>query len=150
MKKLAAFTVFLSSFFFFSGCKKDNYPGAQISPYIAILDIRDLYKGQALSLTTEKMFGSDKITGVVVSDHSGKNLPDGLLVIQDRRRLSELRGISLNIGSSAVDYLPGDSVVVNVQGGVLKRENGVLQITGLTNANITKVRPAKRHLSRYF
>jgi len=139
MKKLfvisiAAFILFLSA-----GCKKDNYPGGQISPYIAILDIRDLYKGEDVSLTTEKMFGSSKITGVVVSDHSGKNLPAGLLVLQDRRRLSELRGISLNIGTSAADFSPGDSIIVDVQGGVLKRVDGILEITGLRKENITKV-----------
>ncbi|GAB2837332.1 hypothetical protein GCM10027043_45320 [Ferruginibacter profundus] len=122
------------------GCKKEgNYPGATISPYISIYDVRDLYKGTDVPLTKENMFGSAKITGVVVSDHSGKNLPAGLLVIQDKRRLSELRGIAIAIGEDAAKYVPGDSVIVNVEGTVLKRVDGILQITGTSAAAVTKV-----------
>lgn len=123
-----------------SGCKKEgNYPGGTISPYIAIFDVRDLYTGSDVTLTKQSLFGSDKITGVVVSDHSGGNLPAGLLILQDRRRLSQLRGIAVNIGADAAKYVPGDSVVVTVEGGVLKRENGMLQITGIPATGVTKV-----------
>jgi hypothetical protein len=122
------------------GCKKEgNYPGASISPYIAIFDVRNIYKGNDVTLTKENLLGSNKITGVVVSDHSGGNLPSGLLVIQDMRRLSQLRGISIAIGAKAADYLPGDSVVINVEGGVLKRVDGMLQITGVLESAVTKV-----------
>jgi len=122
------------------GCKKDgNYPGGRISPYIAIYDIKDLYKGSDITLTPNKLFGSSKIAAMVVSDHSGNNMPAGLLVVQDSRRLSELRGISLNIGADASKYVPGDSVVIDVNGGILKRVDGILQITGLTSSVITKV-----------
>ncbi|MBE7169155.1 MAG: hypothetical protein INR73_01100 [Williamsia sp.] len=125
------------------GCKKNeypgNYPGARISPYIAIYDVRDLYRGNDVTLSKENMAGSDKITGVVVSDHSGNNLPAGLLVVQDKRRLAELRGISVNIGADAAKYVPGDSVIVAVEGAVLKRVDGILQITGIPAANVRKV-----------
>lgn len=140
MKNNIFYSILLLSFVAVAGCKKDgNYPGGVVSPYVAIYDVKDQYKGADLTLTSSTLFGSSKITGVVVSDHSGKNLPSGLLVIQDRRRLNELRGISINIGTDAEKYVPGDSVVVNVEGGVLTRENGILQIKGLTNSNITKV-----------
>jgi hypothetical protein len=62
-------------------------------------------------------------------------------VIQDRRRLAELRGISINIGAAASTYVPGDSVVVNVEGGLLKRVDGILQITGLQQALLQKYLP---------
>ncbi|HYH16716.1 MAG TPA: DUF5689 domain-containing protein, partial [Flavisolibacter sp.] len=124
----------------FWGCKKEgNYPGASVSPYIAIFDVRNIYKGNDVTLTKESLFGSNKITGVVVSDHSEGNLPSGLLVIQDMRRLSQLRGISIALGAKASDYIPGDSVIVNIEGGVLKRENGILQITGVPASAVTKV-----------
>src|SRR5690606_28839766 len=103
------------------GCKKDSYPGATISPYIAIFDIRNLYKGADLTLTADNMSGSGKIAAMVVSDHSGGNLPEGLLVVQDRRRLSQLRGISIPIGAQAADFVPGDSVIIDVTGAVLKK-----------------------------
>lgn len=140
MKKKILYPVFFLSLIFMLSCNKDgNYPGGTVSPYISIYDVRDLYKGDEVTLTKENMFGSAKITGVVVSDHSGKNLPAGLLVLQDRRRLSELRGISVNIGADAANYIPGDSVIVNVEGAVLKRVDGILQITGPTGSAVTKV-----------
>jgi len=121
-------------------CKKEgNYPGATISPYISMYDVRDLYKGSDVTLTKDVLYGSSSITGVVVSDHSGNNLPTGLLVLQDRRRLSQLRGISVNIGADAAKYVPGDSVVIEVEGGTLKRENGILQITGVPATAVAKV-----------
>lgn len=124
----------------FTGCKKDgNYPGGVVSPYISIFDIRDLYKGNDITLSTDNMFGGDKITGVVVSDHSQGNLPTGLLILQDKRRLSQLRGIAIALGPEASSYVPGDSLVINAIGGVLKKENGVLTLTGIDNSDITKI-----------
>jgi len=114
----------------FSCSKVGNYPGGEISPYVSIYDVKDLYKGSDIILTKENLLGSTQITGVVVSDHSGGNMPAGLLVIQDRRRLAELRGVK---------YVPGDSVIVNVEGAVLKRVNGILQITGVSSSAVTKV-----------
>lgn len=139
MKKLIIYSVLLSSLAFMWGCKKDNYPGGVVSPYIAIFDIRDLYKGSDVVLTEENMLGSRKIAAMVVSDHSGANLPEGLLFVQDRRRLSELRGIAIPVGEAAAAYVPGDSVVIDVTGAVLKKVNGILQITGIVQSNITKV-----------
>ena len=133
--------IFLYSFMLLLiwGCKKDNYPGAQLSPYIAIYDIRNLYKGTDVTLTTDNMLGAEKIAVMVVSDHSGGNLPAGLLVVQDSRRLSKLRGISIPLGAEAADFVPGDSVIINVVGKVLKKTDGILQISGITKADITKV-----------
>lgn len=142
MKHLKPYMAVLLTLTFLWGCEKDqfgNYPGGTVSPFIAIYDVRDLYQGSDVTLTKETLFGSSQITGLVVSDHSGSNLPAGLLVIQDRRRLNQLRGISINIGAAAASYVPGDSVVVNVEGGVLKRVDGILQITGVPAGAVTKV-----------
>lgn len=120
-------------------CKKDgNYPGGTLSPFIALFDIRDIHKGQDVTLTKENMFGADRISVVVVSDHSQNNLPAGLLVVQDSRRLGRLRGISIPLGNEARNYAVGDSLVINVDGGVLKRTDGILQLTGITSSRITK------------
>ncbi|HTI94662.1 MAG TPA: DUF5689 domain-containing protein, partial [Puia sp.] len=136
MKKLLIYTLLLT---FVLGCKKDNYPGSTISPYVAIFDVRALYKGSDVTLTTAKLGGSSLITGVVVSDHSGGNLPAGLLVLQDGRRLGELRGISVPLGADAAKYVPGDSVIIKVDGAVLKRVNGILEITNVPATAVTKV-----------
>jgi hypothetical protein len=123
-----------------TGCKKEeNAPLGTVSPYISIFDVRDLYKGEALTLSKDNLGGSTQIAGLVVSDHSGKNLPQGLLVVQDGRRLGQLRGISIALGADAAFYVPGDSVVIDVEGGVLQRVNGILQIANVTNSRISKV-----------
>jgi len=139
-KSLINFSFLLLSLTLLLGCEKDgNYPGSVVSPYIAIFDVKALYKGSDVTLNPQVMFGSAKITGVVVSDHSGGNLPEGLLVLQDRRRLNQLRGISVNVGSAAANYVPGDSVIIDVNGGVLTRENGIMQIKGVPASAVTKV-----------
>lgn len=139
MKKSVLYIASLFALSLFGGCKKEGaYPGGELSPYIAMLDLRDIHKGEDITLTKDNMFGATRITGIVVSDPSGGNLPAGLLVVQDSRRLSQLRGIAIPLGSDAAKYVPGDSVIINVEGGVLKRTNGILQLTGISNSNITK------------
>lgn len=124
----------------FTGCDKTgNFPGADVSPYIAIYDLRSFYKGTDITLTKESMLGYTSIAGVVVSDHRGKNLSSGLLMVQNKLRLNELRGIAIEIGNDAEKFIPGDSVIVNITGGTMKRIDGLLQITGLTGNAVTKV-----------
>lgn len=140
MKKIFQYLTCLLAFTAVWSCKKDStYPGATLSPYMALLDLRAVYKDADVTLTKENMFGADRIRGVVISNHTGNNLPAGLVVMQDNSRLSQLRGIALNVGADATKYLPGDSIVVNVEGSVLKRENGILQVTGLDASKITKL-----------
>ena len=128
MKKIIIYSLLFLSAGIFCGCEKTgNYPGGKVSPYIALFDLRNIYKGQDVTLTIENMFGADKISAVVISDHSGSNLPAGALVVQDGRRLGQLRGIMIPLGSEAASYVPGDSVIINVSGKVLKKENGLLQ-----------------------
>jgi len=136
MRNLIVFFVFVMMV---CSCKKDTYPGGKLSPIIGLLDIKHLYKGKDVTLTKDNMIGAHQITGVVVSEHSGGNLPHGLLVMQDSRRLALLRGISISLGDAAANYHPGDSIVVEVEGGILKRVDGILEITGLTGSAITKV-----------
>jgi len=138
MQKIIISFVFICSLLILWGCKKDNYPGGTISPYISLYDIRNIYKGEDVTLSKSNMFGSTTISGVVVSDHSGNNLPAGLLIIQDSRRQG-LRGISIPIGDQAANYHPGDSVVINVEGAVLTKVDGILEMTGIDASTIQKV-----------
>lgn len=113
------------------------------SPFMSNLDIRKLYKGSDVTLTKEVMREATVIAGQVTSDHTGKNLPEGLLFVQNSRKVSatidSLRGMAINIGAAAANYLPGDSVHIRIEGGVLKRVNGILQITGIPASNVEKV-----------
>jgi hypothetical protein len=147
MKKITLYTLFLLSLISLWGCQKDKYPGGEVSPYLALYDLRNIYKGQEVTLTKENMLGSTSLACMVVSDHSGGNLPAGLLVVQDIRRLNLLRGISINLGADAANYKPGDSLHIKVEGSILKRENGILQITGLTNSAVTKISSGNPYLA---
>jgi len=124
-----------------NGCKKGgygNYPGGVPYDVVALLDVRTIYHGEDVTLTRDLMFGGSKIGVVVISDHAEGNLPPGLLVVQDSRRLDLLRGISIELGPAAANYKPGDSLLIDVLGGVLTRKDGILMITGLSESNIAK------------
>ncbi|WP_316813367.1 DUF5689 domain-containing protein [Pedobacter heparinus] len=145
MKRLILnISLLFSALFFLAGCDKTgNFPGAEVNPHIAIYDLRSFYKGADYPLTKESMLGSTGVTGVVVSDHSGKNMTAGLLMVQNKWRLNELRGIAINIGADASNYVPGDSVTVNLVGGVMKRIDGLLQVTGVNASAVVKVASGK-------
>ncbi|WP_256001874.1 MULTISPECIES: DUF5689 domain-containing protein [Pedobacter] len=126
-----------------TGCKyNDGYDGGMVSSYISNFDLRKVYKGSDVTLTTANLLGATSIRGVVVSDHSGNNMPAGLLAVQNTRpvgAIDSLRGISIALGPDAATYVPGDSVHVRIEGGVLTRKDGILQITGLPASNVNKV-----------
>ncbi|WP_346237572.1 DUF5689 domain-containing protein [Niabella insulamsoli] len=142
MQKCLSYLLLITTVFFLFNCNKSeygNYPGAKVSPYISIYDMKSVFKGEPVSLSADALAGSQKITGIVISDHSGKNIPEGLLIMQDARRLNMNSAIALNIGSAAANYLPGDSIVVDLSGGTLSRVDGRLQITGVSNEAISKI-----------
>lgn len=141
--KIVCYLMTILAVYSWTGCKRDNtYEGGTTSAYISNFDLRKIYKGNEVSLNTGNMKGATSIKGVVVSDHSGLNMPAGVLAIQNVRHIGaidSLRGIAIALGPDAANYIPGDSVLVKIEGGVLKRQDGILQITGLSAGNITKV-----------
>lgn len=151
MKKiLYTSLMLLTVVFVWSGCKDQdylngfgNYEGGTISSFIPIYDLRNLYKGSDVELSKDAMFGSTSLSGVVVSDYTEKNFTDpatnGLLFMQDKKRLNSLRGIAINLGASAANFLSGDSIHVNIEGAVLTSVNGMLQVKNVDVNKITKV-----------
>lgn len=140
MKKFFPFSLLLSLAAVLGGCDKTgNFPGATVRPYIAIFDLRNIYRDGDVKLTSKTMMGYSGISGTVISDHRGKNSRSGLLMVQDKLRLNELRGIAIDIGAAAAQYIPGDSVNIDLTGGVLKRVDGLLQVTGIDPSAINKV-----------
>lgn len=138
MKKIIPFLCFVAVIIFM-GCKKDDYPGGVVHNYISMLDLRGIYNNADVVLTKDVLFGGEKIAGMVVSDHRGGNTPAGLLMIQDYRRLNLLRGIAIDLGSHAADYVPGDSLEIDVVGATLTKESGILQLTGIEPADINLI-----------
>lgn len=139
MKYLVNLFLIISVAVAVNSCNKDkyNYPGGTPNDIISVLDVRPIYKGQDVVLSKENMYGAFKLAVVVISDHTEKNLPEGLLIVQDNRRLQTLRGIAIELGAAAANYHPGDSLIIDVSGSTLTRKNGILTITGLTEANFT-------------
>lgn len=134
----------IATLIYLTGCDKiGNFPGATVNPHIALYDLRSFYKEVDFPLNRTSMLGAVGITGLVVSDHTGKNMTAGLLMVQDRWRLNELRGIAINIGADAENYVAGDSVTVNLEGGVMKRIDGMLQITGVNASAVKKIAGGK-------
>lgn len=128
----------------FAGCKRDSdYVVSTPSQYIANFDLRRLYRGEDRTLTSENMRGATHVAGQVVSDHSGNNLPEGLLLLQNKRivgnGIDSIRGIAIQIGAAAKNYVPGDSVHVKIEGGTLTRINGILQVVGKSGTDVVKV-----------
>ena len=133
-------------------CKRDSdYVAGSVSPFISNFDLKKAFKETDLTLTAELMKGATSVKGVVVSDFSAGNSPVGLLVVQNSRlvggaNIDSVRGMAINIGNDAAKFALGDSVHVKVEGGVLKRVNGILQITGVSSSAVNKVganRPLK-------
>lgn len=136
MKKI--FYLLLSVFAVFSACKKNDYAAGVLSPITSLEDVRNLYKGSDVTITPDLLNSAHQVVGVVISDFSEGNSPEGILVIQNNRN-KRIRGIAISIGSAAANYLPGDSLKVNLDGSILKKINGSLQLTGITEAGIEKL-----------
>ncbi len=141
MKKTGLF-LFILVAIAFAACKKANYAEGTVSPIVALLDVRQVYKGQDVVLDENNLNGARQIVGVVISDAASGNSPSGILVIQNLRR-NALRGISLSIGAAAANYAPGDSLVIDVAGATLTRVNGAMRITGVQTSAINKVATGK-------
>jgi hypothetical protein len=120
-----------------SSCKKHEFAEGDLSPITSIQDVRNLYSGTDVTLNKENLTGATQIVGIVISDQTTGNSPAGVVVLQGNRR-KKIRGISL-VMANAAEYKPGDSLIVSIDGSVLTKTNGSLQITGLSSASITKV-----------
>ncbi|CAH0150680.1 hypothetical protein SRABI27_03323 [Pedobacter sp. Bi27] len=131
------------------GCdkQKDEFVLGTISPFISNFDLKKSYKETDLVLNTTVMKGANSIKGVVISDFVAGNTPKNLLVVQNSRivgnGIDSVRGIAINIGADAAKYTVGDSVHIKVEGGILKRVDGVLQIEGVNSTAVNKIASGK-------
>lgn len=127
--KCSIAVILLGLMTFVSACLKEDISPASGTPndFIALVDVRNIYKGSDVTLSTENMAGASRVTGVVVSDASSGNFPKGTIAIQQTSR-TVTRGIEFYFGDVDVPYKPGDSVSIPVVGTTLGRRNQVLQI----------------------
>lgn len=138
MKKQLLYVFLLPMLALFTqSCEKRNFADGVLSPYILLEDVRTAYRGTDVSLSRDILAGAESTVGVVISDHSTGNVPEGMIIIQQRRGTS-IRGIALHAGDIAPSYRPGDSIIVRIEGKTLKR-NGFLYVDNVSQSDIEKI-----------
>jgi hypothetical protein len=144
-KTLKYFLVLAALVGIYTGCKRDEdyHFEYNTSGFITNFDLKKLFKESELSLNTEALSGAYMVKGIVISDFRSGNSSAGLLILQNSRPagsgIDSLRGMSFNIGASAANFVPGDSVHIKLEGGTLRRVNGILQVAGLSGTSVTKM-----------
>ena len=121
-----------------SACKTNpDWAAGTLNPTVSISDVRFLYKGNNRQLTANDLAGAVQISGVVNSNYSAGNVPEGIIVVQNTLR-SKTCGIAVHVGTEiAPTFQPGDSLLLRIEGKTLTRENGALTIRTLDETDIT-------------
>ncbi|PSK95267.1 DUF5689 domain-containing protein [Taibaiella chishuiensis] len=141
MKKIIQGTLVALCICCLLSCLKENKNPATgtVSPLTSVTMLRSVYKGNDLTLAADMLAGAVSVRGVVISDHSGNNLPAGYVVIQNTAR-GITSGIILNMDAAAArGYVPGDSVEVRVEGLALGNRNGALVLDGVAATRVTRL-----------
>lgn len=112
--------------------KNENPATGTPSPLTSIATLRNVYKGEDVTINTAMLAGAVSVRGVVISDHSGMNLPAGYVVLQNTARGSTAGMILSMDAAKAQSYVPGDSLEVNVEGLSLVNRNGALLLDNVT------------------
>ena len=137
MKYRINYLLLLGAIILWSACKKHDYAEGTLSPITSLEDVRALYTGADLTISKANLMEATQITGVVISNPDSGNVTAGTVVIQNTRR-KKTRGIVLGL-TNAASYKTGDSLLVTIEGSMLKRVSGSLQITGLTDNSVSKI-----------
>ncbi len=113
-----------------------DYLTGTLNPTIPISEVRHLETEGTLLLDSENLSGAIQITGVVTSNSSSGNIPEGLITVQQLRR-EQTHGIAVEVDDDIISEVnPGDSVYVHVDGKSLSRKNGILTISKVTSADL--------------
>ncbi|WP_442590939.1 DUF5689 domain-containing protein [Pedobacter sp. AW31-3R] len=120
-----------------SACKKHDDAEGTLSSITFLEEVRLLYTGTAVTITKAHLMEATTVGGVVISNLDSGNVISNTVVIQNTRR-NKTRGIVLALNNAA-DYKPGDSLSVTVEGAVLEKVNGSLQLTGLAEGAVRKI-----------
>lgn len=121
-----------------AGCLKEAINPAEGTPasVAALIVVKDVYRGEEVKLTPSALSGAHLTTGIVISDASTKNLPEGYVIVQNIWR-NKLRGIAMVLEPSAAQkYQVGDSVVIDITNAILKEDKGNLTLQNVDDALI--------------
>lgn len=149
---IAVTTFFLCTFFFHSCLEEDtNWAanGSKLGEETYVYEVCDLYHGKEVTLGKNSMGGAHYISGIVISDPSGTNLPAGHMFLQGTDSKKQ-RGLAFSMDANDAVYRSlkmGDAIKIDVEGTTLTRKNGILMVQGLAGEQIkiieqgTKVEP---------
>lgn len=105
---------------------------------VSVASLRNLYTGTVVQLTEENT-GVSRLAGTVISDVAEGNIPKGqFVIVQTKDGVTAGIVVSLK-DAEAVPYLPGDSLVIEIQGSKIDRVKGSLQLLDIPKSKITKV-----------
>jgi hypothetical protein len=136
MKNLHTIQIILLSALLFGmgGCKKNESQQLPVAPP-AEIKIISLTALKALSTADEvKVPDAKKISGVVISDISGKNVDNKTVILQEA---DDQPGIVISF-DAAQNFAAGDRLEVNVSGQKLLKQNGEIVLAQVPAANAKK------------
>ena len=140
MKKLIySFVIITVSAMMLTACfkQKDTLLGTP-TVNVSVASVRNLYTGSAVQLTEENT-GVSRLAGTVISDVAGGNIAKGQFVMVQTKD-GVTAGIVVTLKDAGdVPYVPGDSLVIEIQGSTINRVKGSLQLMDIPKAKITKV-----------
>lgn len=114
-------------------CKKDKKDPEPAPPTevkaITLTDLKALSTG-----ATVKVPDGKKISGIVISDASGKNIDSKSIVLQEA---ADKPGIIINF-DAATTYTSGDQLEINISNQTLAQVNGEVVLTSIPAANAKK------------
>lgn len=92
--------------------------------------VRALYTGTNVTLPASR-----SLSGIVISDKDGGNITGRNIVVQQTGG----SGIVVRLDNNNTTINLGDSITVDISGGLLSEFRGLLQVANISNANVTVV-----------
>ncbi len=119
-------------------CKDEKELTMRGQRFITIEDVRTMYQGEPVTIRGEENDDDLFIGGIVISNADQGNNPEGKIIIQNEAN-GRLRGIALAVEDYITRYKAGDSVIVKINGKILEKEDGFLQISGLSPLEVGRI-----------
>ncbi len=117
-------------------CFKDKAldPGVPTKD-ISVSILKTLYEGKDVVLS-ESNVGITPLAGTIISDAASGNIEQNRFVIVQTKN-DETAGIVIDLGNaSSIPLTIGDSIVFDIQGAMLTRVDGILQLKNIDPKNI--------------
>jgi len=146
--KYSLIALLSSSTLLLSSCLKDDpkFAAGEPNETASLYVLRNVFKGSDIQLNTALLSGAKQVAGVVVSQVDNKNLPEGIIALENNWR-GQVRGIYMQVSDPSKFQL-GDSLTIGVEGASLTNKEGFLMLKGVAEDKITRVSQANKKTYR--